>query len=52
MSTVGQIEKTNEQRVVKLFGVTLRYECLGDSLGRGGNTKMELGLPRDGSGTK
>ena len=34
MSTVGQIEKKTQQRVVKLFRDTLGYDYLGDWIDR------------------
>jgi len=37
MSTVGQIEKKTQQRMVKLFYETLRYDYLGDWTDRENN---------------
>src|SRR5208337_565827 len=44
MSTVGQIEKKTQARVVKLFRDTLRYDYLGDWEEREGNACIETGL--------
>ena len=41
MSTVGQIEKKTQQRVVKLFHDTLGYDYLGDWSEREGNRNIE-----------
>ncbi|MDO8539957.1 MAG: HsdR family type I site-specific deoxyribonuclease [Opitutaceae bacterium] len=41
MSTVGQIEKKTQQRVVKLFRATLGYDYLGDWTDREGNRNVE-----------
>jgi type I restriction enzyme R subunit len=41
MSTVGQIEKKTQQRVVKLFRDTLKYDYLGDWTERVGNRNIE-----------
>jgi type I restriction enzyme R subunit len=41
MSTVGQMERRTQQRVVKLFHDTLGYVCLGDWTDRGGNRNIE-----------
>jgi type I restriction enzyme R subunit len=46
MSTVGQIEKKTQKRVVTLFRDTLGYEYLGDWTDRGGNRNIEEGLLR------
>jgi type I restriction enzyme R subunit len=46
MSTVGQVEKKTQRRVVKLFRDTLRYEYLGDWTDREGNANIEEGLLR------
>jgi len=44
MSTVGQIEKRTQQRVVKLFCDTLGYDYLGDWTDREGNRNIETDL--------
>ena len=41
MSTIGQIEKKTQQRVVKLFRDTLGYDYLGDWTDRAGNRNIE-----------
>lgn len=41
MSTIGQIEKKTQQRVVKLFRNTLSYDYLGDWTERVGNRNIE-----------
>ena len=41
MSTIGQIEKKTQQRVVKLFRETLGYDYLGDWTDREGNRNIE-----------
>ena len=41
MSTVGQIEKKTQQRVVKLFREQLGYDYLGDWTDREGNRNIE-----------
>jgi type I restriction enzyme R subunit len=41
MSTVGQIEKKTQRRIVKLFRDTLRYDYLGDWTEREGNRNIE-----------
>ena len=46
MSTVGQIEKKTQQRVVKLFRDTLGYDYLGDWTDREGNRNIEEDLLR------
>lgn len=46
MSTVGQIEKKTQQRVVKLFCDTLKYDYLGDWTEREGNRNIEEALLR------
>jgi len=46
MSTVGQIEKKAQQRVVKLFRETLKYDYLGDWTEREGNRNIEEALLR------
>ncbi len=46
MSTVGQIEKKTQQRVVKLFREQLGYDYLGDWIDREGNRNIEEGLLR------
>ena len=43
MSTVGQIEKKTQQRVVKLFRDTLGYDYLGDWTDREDNRNIEAG---------
>jgi type I restriction enzyme R subunit len=44
MSTVGQIEKKTQARVVKLFRDTLGYAYLGDWTDRAGNRNIEADL--------
>ena len=44
MSTVGQIEKKTQQRIVKLFRETLDYEYLGDWTDREVNANVEPAL--------
>ncbi|MEI7821622.1 MAG: HsdR family type I site-specific deoxyribonuclease [Verrucomicrobiota bacterium] len=44
MSTIGQIEKRTQRRVVKLFRETLRYDYLGDWTDRENNRNIEPGL--------
>jgi len=46
MSTVGQIEKKTQQRVVKLFREQLGYDHLGDWADREGNRSIEDDLLR------
>ena len=46
MTTVGQIEKKTQQRVVKLFRNTLGYDYLGDWTDRVGNRNIEPGFLR------
>ena len=46
MSSVGQIEKLTQKRVVKLFRDTLGYDYLGDWTDRPGNANIEVGLLR------
>ena len=46
MSTVGQIEKKTQQRVVKLFHEELGYDYLGDWTDRAGNRNIEPELLR------
>ncbi len=46
MSTVGQIEKSTQQRVVKLFREQLGYDYLGDWTEREGNRNIEEELLR------
>lgn len=46
MSTVGQIEKKTQLRVVKLFREQLHYDYLGDWTEREGNRNMEEDLLR------
>lgn len=46
MSSVGQIEKKTQQRVVKLFRDTLHYDYLGDWKDREGNRNIEADLLR------
>jgi len=41
MSTVGQKEKKTQQRIVKLFHDTLRYDYLGNWTDREGNSNVE-----------
>src|SRR5947208_10823431 len=47
MSTVGQIERKTQQRVVKLFRDTLSYDYLGDWADRIGNRNIEEALLRN-----
>ena len=42
MSTIGQIERTTQQRVVKLFQDTLGYAYLDDWEERDGNRNIEV----------
>ncbi|WP_017232918.1 type I restriction endonuclease subunit R [Pandoraea sp. B-6] len=44
MSTVGQIEKKTQERVVKLFVDSLGYEYLGNWIDRVGNRNVDHGL--------
>ena len=44
MSTVGQIEKKTQARVVALFRDTLGYDYLGNWKDRDGNRNIEEGL--------
>ncbi|GAB6126276.1 type I restriction endonuclease subunit R [Humidesulfovibrio idahonensis] len=44
MSTVGQIEKKTQARVVALFQQRLGYDYLGNWIDRPGNANIELGL--------
>ena len=46
MSTVGQIEKKTQARVIKLFRDTLGYDYLGDWTDRQDNRNIEAGLLR------
>jgi type I restriction enzyme R subunit len=46
MSTVGEIEKRTQKRVVKLFRDTLKYDYLGDWSEREGNRNIEEALLR------
>src|SRR4051812_9156546 len=46
MSTIGQIEKKTQQRVVKLFREKLGYDYLGDRTDREGNRNIEPELVR------
>jgi type I restriction enzyme R subunit len=46
VSTVGQIEKKTQQRVVELFRHALRYDYLGDWTDRDGNANIEPELLR------
>jgi hypothetical protein len=46
MSTVGQIEKKTQQRVVNLFHDTLDYDYLGNWADREGNRNIEEKLLR------
>jgi len=46
MSTIGQIEKKTQQRVVKLFREVLGYDYLGDRTEREGNRIIEEELVR------
>jgi type I restriction enzyme R subunit len=44
MSTVGQIERKTQARVVKLFRDNLGYDYLGDRTEREGNASIETDL--------
>lgn len=44
MSTVGQIEKKTQERVIKLFADSLGYEYLGNWIDRIGNRNVDHGL--------
>jgi type I restriction enzyme R subunit len=44
MSTVGQVEKKTQQRIVKLFRESLDYDYLGDWTDREGNANIETAL--------
>ncbi len=44
MSTVGQVEKKTQQRIVKLFREDLDYDYLGDWTDREGNANIETAL--------
>ena len=46
VSTVGQIEKKTQQRVVRLFREQLGYDYLGDWTEREGNRNIEESLLR------
>ncbi len=46
MSTIGQVERKTQQRVVKLFRDTLDYDYLGDWTDRVGNRNVEEDLLR------
>jgi type I restriction enzyme R subunit len=46
MSTVGQIEKQTQQRVVTLFREQLGYDYLGDWTDREGNANIDQALLR------
>ena len=46
MSSVGQIERKTQQRVVKLFQHTLKYDYLGNWEERSGNCNIETDLLR------
>jgi type I restriction enzyme R subunit len=46
MSTVGQVERKTQRRVVKLFRDTLGYDYLGDWTDRAGNRNVEEDLLR------
>jgi type I restriction enzyme R subunit len=46
MTTIGQIEKKTQRRVVKLFRETLGYDYLGDWTDREGNRNIEPALLR------
>ena len=46
MSTVGQVEKKTQQRIVKLFRENLDYDYLGDWTDREGNANIETALLR------
>src|SRR5687767_5919739 len=46
MSTVGQVEKRTQARVVALFRDRLGYEYLGNWSKRAGNANVETGLLR------
>ena len=44
MSTIGQIEKQTQARVVALFRDRLGYDYLGNWIDRSGNANIEMGL--------
>jgi type I restriction enzyme R subunit len=44
MSTVGQIERATQQRLVKLFSESLGYEYLGNWIDRVGNRNIDMDL--------
>lgn len=44
MSTVGQIERATQQRLVKLFSETLGYDYLGNWIDRVGNRNIDMDL--------
>ncbi|MGA8146783.1 MAG: type I restriction endonuclease subunit R [Gallionellaceae bacterium] len=46
MSTVGQIERATQQRVVKLFRIMLGYDYLGNWIDRVGNRNIDSDLSR------
>ena len=46
MSSVGQIEKKTQARVVRLFCDTLGYDYLGNWIDREGNSNIETKLLR------
>ncbi|MFZ3003829.1 MAG: HsdR family type I site-specific deoxyribonuclease [Undibacterium umbellatum] len=52
MSTVGQLERATQNRVVEFFQRELRYEYLGDWQDRVGNRNIETGLLRKWLGSQ
>src|SRR5262245_16806251 len=46
MTTIGQIEKRTQRRIVKLFRESLDYDYLGDWTDREGNRNIEEALLR------
>lgn len=47
MNTIGQIERTTQNRVVKLFREVLGYDYLGNWIDRPGNANIEPDLLRN-----
>lgn len=46
MTTIGQIEKKTQERVIKLFDKSLGYNYLGNWIDRDGNSNVEEGMLR------